>query len=56
MEPVWNEVESFVRGRMGIAPRRVITPATRVEDDLGLTGDEAASCRESAATAFEACR
>jgi len=42
MDAVWNEVESFVRGKAGIPPRRIVTPATRIEDDLNLTGDEAA--------------
>lgn len=42
MDSTWNEVESFVRTKVGVSRRSTLTPATRLEDDLDLTGDDAA--------------
>lgn len=39
-DPLWDEVESFVRSERGLSKRKVITPTTTLEDDLGITGIE----------------
>ncbi|PTB20426.1 hypothetical protein C9I57_11125 [Trinickia symbiotica] len=39
-DPLLEEVESFVRSERGLPHSDVITPATTLEDDLGITGIE----------------
>jgi hypothetical protein len=41
MDKFWAEIEAFVRKERGTLARQVITPATRLEDDLDVTGDDA---------------
>ncbi|MBF3831155.1 DUF1493 family protein [Burkholderia pseudomallei] len=39
-DPLLEEVESFVRRERGLSKSKVITTATTLEDDLGITGIE----------------
>lgn len=39
-DPLLEEVESFVRSERGLSKSKAITPATTLEDDLGITGIE----------------
>ncbi|HLA62812.1 MAG TPA: hypothetical protein VK610_00175 [Rhodothermales bacterium] len=40
MPPSFDAVANFVRTFHGISPRRVLLPRTRIEADLGITGDD----------------
>ena len=48
-----DEVESFVRRERGLSKNKVITPATTLEDDLGITGIEGEMFMEAFFTHFK---
>ena len=37
----WEEIEAFVREEVGLRETKVLSPATRLWEDLGQTGDDA---------------
>lgn len=37
----WAELETFVREELGLREAKVLSPATRLWEDLGQTGDDA---------------
>ncbi|WP_041257408.1 hypothetical protein [Fibrella aestuarina] len=40
MTPTFDEFASFLRERLGVRKKQVITPKTLLEDELGVTGDD----------------
>lgn len=48
----FEDVEAFVRDFAGLQRKRVITPDTRLENDLGITGDDGSELLEKAAAHF----
>ncbi|MBB3261289.1 DUF1493 family protein [Paraburkholderia sp. WP4_3_2] len=52
-EPSISAVEQFVRARTGVSTRKQITAATKIEDDLDVTGIEAESFMEKFFDAFK---
>lgn len=38
---VWDEVVSFIRAKLSVSPKKIISPVTNVVDDLDLNGDHA---------------
>lgn len=40
------EIEDFIRKEAGIFPSKKINPSTTIEDDLGITGDDAVDFME----------
>lgn len=43
MEPqeVSAELETFIRNEIGLSPKKPLNPSDTLEDDLGITGDDA---------------
>ncbi len=46
------EIEAFARKESGVLPHRNLDEATTIEDDLGITGDDAAEFMEKFFEAF----
>lgn len=53
VSPPFDEVVAFVRAFTGASSRLPITAETRLEADLGVTGDDGAALLEEAACHFE---
>jgi hypothetical protein len=50
--PTFHEVEAFVRDFARLGRKEVITPDTRLEADLGITGDDGGELLQKAAAHF----
>ena len=50
--PTFQDVEAFVRDFAALRRNQVITPDTRLENDLGITGDDGDELLQKAATHF----
>lgn len=40
-DPLWDELDAFVRKEVGLGAKKLLSPATRLSEDLGQTGDDA---------------